>query len=447
MCQRRVAHSDKSELRYHSRDFLEVEILTRTRQHYLEDLRPYVCLHDGCSSRDIRYSTIDEWTAHIQASHGQAWRCLFGCNNTFHARTTFEEHMIAEHHAQFTSKELPTLTELCMKHTLDTSATQCPCCGEVIDGSDHFYGHLAKHLEDIAMLSLMPNSPCEFSTNANTDLQSADKIPSHVDQGSTVQSPGHLHQDVRGRTSEVNTLRHELGIDSDDDDDGPSGGISGEPSSSHSFRRRSWNSLSKITQSPVIDPEYPESRRSEDSLDAASISSSLVSAHESPSWIDPPLLELSEDREDQVQTPTTDTKTFDIDEQVLRDIFSFEWGYQDLTVSHDDSGPICFVKFESVVSAFRAAYKLNHSPMPKPDISRLVIALSGRLLNVRVAAGPRLDWPLLEAVEQYPSPVEIAPIPGSDRLKEQQDREQTDPAQRESKKYAFGSGTLDFLSD
>lgn len=446
MCQRSVPHSNKSELRYQSHVSSDVEILIQPRQHYLEDLRPYVCLHDGCSSQDIRYSTIDEWTAHIRASHGQAWRCLFGCNDTFLARMTFEEHMIAEHYAQFTSKELPTLTELCMKHTLDTSITQCPCCGETTESADHFHHHLAKHLEDIAILSLMPNSPCEFSTNTGIELQPRNTKPSYLDQKSTVQSPGPLHQDVKGRTGEDDTLKRELGIESDDDD-GPSGDIRDEPLSASGFRRHSWNSLSKATQSPAIDPDVSGSRRSEDSPDAAFTSSSLISAHDSPSWIEPPSLELSEDREDQVRTPTTALMTFDIDEKVLRDIFSFEWGYQDLTVSHDDSGPVCFVKFESVVSAFRAAYKVNHSPMPKPDISRLVIALSGRLLNVRVAAGPRLDWPLLEAVEQYPSPVEIIPITGPDRLREQQDREQTDQAQRESKKYAFGSGTLDFLSD
>lgn len=422
MCRRSVAHSNKSELRYDSQDSSELKILTSIRAHYLEDLQPYLCLHDGCSSQDIRYSTIDEWTSHICTSHGQVFRCIFGCNKPFHARSTFEEHMVDEHCAQFTSQELPTLAELCMKHTLATSATQCPCCGETTESSDHLYRHLAKHLEDIALLSLMPNLPCKFSNDADPALQLADTIPSHFDQENALQSTEPKQKHARVRTDDRDThgtprrtrsaprLERELGIGFYDNvilDD-----ISGEPLNSQDsmFRRHSWNSPSSTTQSLAVNPNIPESRRTEVSLDDDATSSNVTGAHELTPLVDPSIPGTSEVRKNKDHTLMEGPRTFEVDEEVLRDIFSPESGYQDLEVFNDDSDPVCVVKFRSIVSAFRAAYKLNHRPMSSSNVTRLSIDFSGNLLIVRVAAGPPPDQLLLSSVERYHVPVKVAPV-------------------------------------
>lgn len=364
--------------------------------------------------------------------------------------------MIAEHHAQFTSEELPTLTELCTKHTLETNTTECPCCGETTNSSDHFYRHLAKHLEDVALLSLMPDS---------------------------VQPTWPLYQDIRGRIGEHNSLEIprrnrsapslERGWDGDFHDDTSLGGTSDEPFSSHRFRRRSWNSVPPIPQSLAIDswndvpltipslaidPDYAESRRSEDSLYADSTASSVISAGETRSFVATSVTELtdyrhnrdnredhhdsedSEDHEDQHQTPRNKPNTLNMKKNRLEAIFSPEPGYHDLRISNDDSGLVCYVNFESVVSAFRAAYKFNHRPISGLEATRLAIDFSGRSLSVRMADGPRRDAPLLEAVEQYPAPVEIIPLTNYDH-------EQTEQTLREIKTRIQGSGPLDFLYD
>lgn len=369
--------------------------------------------------------------------------------------------MIAEHHAQFKSEELPTLTELCTKHTLTTTnTTECPCCGETTNSSDHFYRHLAKHLEDVALLSLMPDSPLETSTNADTDLWPADTSLSCVDQESTVQPTWPLYQDIRGRIGEHNTLEiprrnrsapsRERGLDRDFHDDTSLGGTSDVPFSSHRFRRHSWNGVLLNPQSLAIEPDYAESRRLEDSIYSDSTASSVESAGETRSFVAPSVTEFTdyrdnrdnrEDREDIEDREDREDREHQLNVQKkrLKGIFSPEPGYHDLKISNDDSGLICHVNFESSVSAFRAAYKLNHLPLPGPKASRLSIAFSGKFLSVRVAARPPLDLPLLEAVEQYASPVEIVPITKFDRLKQYHDNEQTDQALRESK--------VDILSD
>lgn len=365
--------------------------------------------------------------------------------------------MIAKHHAQFTSEELSTLTELCTKHTLATDTTQCPCCSEPTDGSDHFYRHLAKHLEDIATLSLMPNLPCEFSVNVDPDLQFTHPIPSHSDQESRVRSTGPLQQPFRGRSDEHDTqnlLRRtrsapcwERGLGTGFYDNVPLGDSSEEPFSSQGFRRHSWNSLVRPTSNFAVDLDSPELRRPDNALDPGTTSSSVAVGHELTSLVDQVAPASSGVHEERDSIPENDPKAFELDEQVFRAIFSLEPGYQDLEVVDDDNGPVCFVKFNSIVSAFRAAYKLNHRPTSDSNATRFSIDFSGKSLSVGLATGPHSGLPLLNAVEQYPLSYNVIPFSHHGGLKQYYDHEQTDQSSWEAETYARGSGSLDFPSD
>jgi hypothetical protein len=333
-----------------------------------------------------------------------------------------------------------------MKHTLATDATQCPCCGETTESSDQFYRHLAKHLEDIATLSLMPNLPCEFSTNIDEDLQLAETVPSHLDQEGSVQSTGPLQQHARERTDEHETQRtlrrvrsapnRERGLGMYIQDVTPLGGTSDVPSSSHGFRRHSWDNLPNTTQSLAILLDSLESRRSEDYLDTGSKDSIVTGAHETTWMIGPSVPESSEASEDQYRIPKDDPATFEIDEELLRAIFSFEPGYQDLQISNDDTGLVCYINFESTISAFRAAYKLNHRPMSDSNTARLSIDFSGKVLSVRVAAGQDPGLPLSDVVEQYAHTPSIPFLPVSEQ---HQNHEQTDQSWWAIKPYTHGA--------
>jgi hypothetical protein len=80
-----------------------------------------------------------------------------------------------------------TLVDLCQKHQLDNAAAQCPLCSEVVASSEIFYQHLANHMEEFALLSLMPNLPCKFSTNVDVvATTSGAAVPDVVQQTSTL---------------------------------------------------------------------------------------------------------------------------------------------------------------------------------------------------------------------------------------------------------------------
>jgi hypothetical protein len=112
---------------------------------------------------------------------------LFGCTQTTTTRVKFEDHLREKHNAQFTDAELPTLVDLCQKHQLDNAAAQCPLCSEVVASSEIFHQHLANHMEEFALLSLMPNLPCKFSINVDVVATTSEAaVPDVVQQTSTL---------------------------------------------------------------------------------------------------------------------------------------------------------------------------------------------------------------------------------------------------------------------
>jgi hypothetical protein len=400
------------------------------------DLQPYICLQEDCSLPSVRYSTLGSWTEHLRNFHGHEWRCIFGCSDAFFQRTSFEDHMLSEHSDLFTGEELPTLVDICMKHTLAFGTARCPCCKETIGGSNAFYRHLADHMESLALLSLMPNLLCRVSTDANIGQQKS-RIPPRDQTVSPVRSFAPLPQHERGRvvdqyisstprrTRSAPCYRPEYGLILDIHHNVCWGDTGDEYSSYRRLRRNSWNSLPETTQRVTT----------EDSQGARI----TANANKSISLTNTSLPELSVIREKK-----DDTTTFDVDEGILRAIFSSQAGFQSLELHAHDAELACYVKFESTNAAFKAAYNLNRRSVTSSGATRLSIDLSGNLLSVRLTTGPPWDAPLLETMKHHP---ETAPVTSTLVSSQYQKYEQTDQSWWGTKTDAHGSASLDFPSD
>jgi hypothetical protein len=147
---------------------------------------------------------LEGWTAHIRSSHGQVFRCFYGCTQTITTRTAFEDHLRTEHHAQFTDAELPTLVDLCQKHQLNNTAAKCPLCAEAVSSPERFYHHLANHMEDVALLSLMPNLPCKFSTDV--DVVPTPSETAILDAVQRTTTPDHENTSSNANDDDLQTL-------------------------------------------------------------------------------------------------------------------------------------------------------------------------------------------------------------------------------------------------
>jgi hypothetical protein len=130
--------------------------LTFSSRHFYNDLKPYICLFQDCTFGSTRYGTRSAWIEHIRHVHGQVWRCCFGCIEVFGSREGFEKHMHLEHSPHFRLEELTGLANMCEKHVLTDDATRCPICKEFTGNIRSRYRHIARHLENLALLSMRP---------------------------------------------------------------------------------------------------------------------------------------------------------------------------------------------------------------------------------------------------------------------------------------------------
>ena len=94
----------------------------------------------------------------MRFAHGRVWKCCFGCSKVLESATEFETHMHNEHNSRFAEAELPTLADMCEKHMLlDNDDSRCVLCRKSVSPASARYGHIAKHLEHVAVLSLHPS--------------------------------------------------------------------------------------------------------------------------------------------------------------------------------------------------------------------------------------------------------------------------------------------------
>jgi hypothetical protein len=302
-------------------------------------------------------------------------------------RTTFEDHLRAEHHMQFTDAELPTLIELCNKHQLNNAAAQCPFCGEVLASSEIFHQHLANHMEDIALLSLMPNLPCKVSTDVDVVPASRETVAPDVDQRRTT-----VHHTTPKLTN-----------------------------------RGAAESLESPRSEPTTTEVYSMKR---------SPSATNDTSHSNPSAI----------RNVPETTLDDENTSSKANEDDLTALFSPQPGFQSLVLSESDSNSPSTITytvfFTDLQLAFKTAYKLNHhpisstsnttsSPIPSPPNpnSRLSIILINNTLKVHITSdAPPPDAPLLpSSLESYiPTAPTSTTTSNIASFKQYQTQEQTD---------------------
>lgn len=389
---------------------------------------------------------------HVRMAHGQIWRCLFGCNQTMSTIAMFENHLSTEHHAQFTTKELPTLADLCKKHTLDVGTSHCPCCGEIVDTPDRFYRHLAKHMEHLALLSLMPDLPCDFSPNASVVQTSQSTVAPVLEQDLQTRPPRSMPELDRGRTNVHNAIKvprrsqsvlnHEQGY-----------GLNvsyqkrfkNRSDHGHSFvRHRSWSGPRTSNERLPINPDSQEHGEPRQTLDVDITASVVTNWRKQSPMTEAPAHQSSLLRENPDTTARSEEGLPEVGIDDLRAIFSNEAGFQDIIVSTENSLLASIVEFESISSAFRAAYKLNRRPMLNSVDTRLSIDLFKNSLSVHVTRGPPSDAPLLPPIDLYPY---TASITGSPAFKQYQDYEQTDQSWWSPELSIQSSGPRNFAHD
>ncbi|KLU87651.1 hypothetical protein MAPG_06646 [Magnaporthiopsis poae ATCC 64411] len=146
----------------------------RWRSHVANDLIPYMCVFEDCSTPDEMYASTFELTRHTIDAHGNPyWVCehcpVGAADGVMESPWEWDAHMKREHPGGFREAELPLLRDASRQTLIPPVA--CPLC-HTCQGlpSETLDEHIAKHLHAFALLSLpwgsTEGAESESDTNA-----------------------------------------------------------------------------------------------------------------------------------------------------------------------------------------------------------------------------------------------------------------------------------------
>lgn len=197
----------------------------RWHRHIEVDLRPYICIHEDCTSPDMAFRSRKEWLEHLNKPHFSVWVCPLHKRKrkaqhlnqedtghaseqptewTFTSPTDLEHHLLSAHEGSLSSHSLPLLIKQSAKYTRLPAV--CPLCGLPPDSVGRpgleFYlrRHVADHLLDQFQLSFPLPNPSESSETAGVSNDSSFKdvsLESQDEAGATDSETGRLMDDFK----------------------------------------------------------------------------------------------------------------------------------------------------------------------------------------------------------------------------------------------------------
>ncbi|KAK3317159.1 hypothetical protein B0T19DRAFT_363278, partial [Cercophora scortea] len=133
---------------------------SRWRGHVAQDLLPYTCFLDNCSTPDEMYPTTDELTNHMLKEHSVPyWMCDFCATGSksnqelFLTEGDWEAHMRNVHTGAIPVNQLPILSTV--SHTMMLEPMTCPLCAfSAKEVSMTINEHITHHLHEFALKAL-----------------------------------------------------------------------------------------------------------------------------------------------------------------------------------------------------------------------------------------------------------------------------------------------------
>ncbi|OQE89740.1 hypothetical protein PENNAL_c0013G04005 [Penicillium nalgiovense] len=137
------------------------------KRHVFRDLRPYVCTFEDCTNTGKLYVSRHDWIYHELQVHRRKYVCK-ECDKRCAGRKELSTHLREHYKESIPPAQLSLILDLC-DHQVDVSCTSekdtCLVCGEELQLSA-LQGHLAAHMEDIALF-VLPNADEEEETGGS----------------------------------------------------------------------------------------------------------------------------------------------------------------------------------------------------------------------------------------------------------------------------------------
>ncbi|PYH88057.1 hypothetical protein BO71DRAFT_150607 [Aspergillus ellipticus CBS 707.79] len=149
---------------------IDAKYLTGTRwiKHFLDDLEPYVCLFQGCTSPHGLFASVEQWLSHMKAHPRPAteWVCSMRhaapTQTVMQSAEEFATHLRDAHPGRFTNMQIERLqTRAARPGSIFSTCLFCDWSMPSASAHERLPGgfnpideHIADHLFDLALMSL-----------------------------------------------------------------------------------------------------------------------------------------------------------------------------------------------------------------------------------------------------------------------------------------------------
>lgn len=160
--------------------------LIRSRMHVFADIRPYICTFPSCRDVLNTFPTRQFWAEHEFSKHriDVSWICP-ECQGEYHSTKALEHHLAESHGCVFTRSKFSMLVNTAHRSRQKPIKDQkCPLCIAAPGTTRRaFVSHLARHMEEIALLALPRETEDDSGHDAGDDARD--------DQGGNLASTFH----------------------------------------------------------------------------------------------------------------------------------------------------------------------------------------------------------------------------------------------------------------
>ena len=136
------------------------------RRHVFRDLRPYVCTFKDCQNAGKLYISRHDWIYHELQIHRREYVCK-ECHKIYSNKKEMSTHLREHYGESISLARLGVVLDLCDRQVdvSDNEKDLCLICAEELSLSA-LQGHLAAHMEDIALF-VLPNTDEEEETGGS----------------------------------------------------------------------------------------------------------------------------------------------------------------------------------------------------------------------------------------------------------------------------------------
>ena len=151
--------------------------------HVFADLRPYICTFSDCKVELAQFSNRTTWADHEFSEHryDQIWNCP-ECSERFASVLDWEQHLKEMHQRTFSGPQLHVARNTAYReHPRPVETEECPLCCEILRKPRRdFVKHVARHMEEIALMAL-PCDTVEDSDDSSIDTDQSSLVSETAD--------------------------------------------------------------------------------------------------------------------------------------------------------------------------------------------------------------------------------------------------------------------------